>query len=149
MTVGAGWVGSSAVGETGQRWMSAAGPAIRVGVPFWMSGLVGKSKGPVVTIGTTGTRGFQYWGFSSGFAGNFGSISGDFSGRQITDFYTSTFKTVVLRFSGANTGSVIVVVNGGRYQFDSNGNGGYTNMSEALANIIINANGGQLGISPG
>ncbi|MDM6737515.1 tail fiber domain-containing protein, partial [Enterobacter hormaechei] len=36
-------VGSSAVATTGQRWMSAAGSAVKVGTPFWMSGLVGKS----------------------------------------------------------------------------------------------------------
>ncbi|EAO9252059.1 putative receptor-recognizing phage tail fiber adhesin, partial [Salmonella enterica] len=29
MAVGSGWVGSQAVAETGQRWMSAAGSALR------------------------------------------------------------------------------------------------------------------------
>ncbi|EAO5057048.1 hypothetical protein E8A35_26680, partial [Salmonella enterica] len=43
MAVGSGWVGSQAVAETGQRWMSAAGSALRTPVPFWMSALVGKS----------------------------------------------------------------------------------------------------------
>lgn len=43
MAIGSGWVGSSAVATTGQRWMSAAGSAVKVGTPFWMSGLVGKS----------------------------------------------------------------------------------------------------------
>lgn len=38
-----GWIGSSAVAETGQRWMSAAGSAVRIGVPFWMSGMAGQS----------------------------------------------------------------------------------------------------------
>ncbi|HHR4773461.1 TPA: hypothetical protein ACS55J_005293 [Salmonella enterica] len=43
MAIGVGWVGSQAVAETGQRWMSAAGSAVKVPVPFWMSSLVGKS----------------------------------------------------------------------------------------------------------
>ncbi|EAR9329218.1 TPA: hypothetical protein R4G38_003172 [Salmonella enterica subsp. enterica serovar Kentucky] len=34
MTINSGWVGSSAVSETGQRWMSAAGRSVRVGTPF-------------------------------------------------------------------------------------------------------------------
>ncbi|WP_434426201.1 hypothetical protein [Enterobacter hormaechei] len=45
MTIASGWIGSSAVGETAQRWMSAAGQTINVGVPFWMSALAGKAKG--------------------------------------------------------------------------------------------------------
>lgn len=43
MAIGSGWVGSQAVAETGQRWMSAAGSAVKVPAPFWMSALVGKS----------------------------------------------------------------------------------------------------------
>ncbi|EBG1929777.1 hypothetical protein FH551_19630 [Salmonella enterica] len=43
MAIGSGWVGSQAVAETGQRWMSAAGAALRAPAPFWLSSLVGKS----------------------------------------------------------------------------------------------------------
>ncbi|MEG5552194.1 hypothetical protein UXO11_21680 [Enterobacter wuhouensis] len=42
MAIVAGWIGSSAVSTTGARWMSAAGSGVKVGTPFWMSGLVGK-----------------------------------------------------------------------------------------------------------
>lgn len=38
-----GWIGSSAVAETGQRWMSAAGSAVRIGAPFWMSQMANQS----------------------------------------------------------------------------------------------------------
>lgn len=38
-----GWIGSSAVTETGQRWMSAAGNAVRIGTPFYMSRMAGQS----------------------------------------------------------------------------------------------------------
>ncbi|HBL5511014.1 TPA: receptor-recognizing protein, partial [Enterobacter hormaechei] len=50
MAIGSGWVGSSAVSETGQRWMSAAGSAVRVGTPFWMGTLVGKSREQVINV---------------------------------------------------------------------------------------------------
>lgn len=43
MAIGSGWVGSSGVSTTGQRWMSAAGSKVKVNTPFWMSGLVGKA----------------------------------------------------------------------------------------------------------
>ncbi|MEG2434043.1 MAG: hypothetical protein RSB25_20630 [Acinetobacter sp.] len=43
MAISSGWVGSSAVNETGQRWMSAAGNAVRIGAPFWMSQMIGQS----------------------------------------------------------------------------------------------------------
>ncbi|ELD1608249.1 putative receptor-recognizing phage tail fiber adhesin (plasmid) [Escherichia coli] len=43
MSIVSGWVGSSSVTETSQRWVSAAGAAVRVGTPFSMSNLVGKS----------------------------------------------------------------------------------------------------------
>lgn len=39
-----GWIGSSAVNETGQRWMSAAGAAVRRPAPFYMSQLANQSK---------------------------------------------------------------------------------------------------------
>lgn len=38
-----GWIGTSAVAETGQRWMSAAGSAVRIGAPFWMSQMANQS----------------------------------------------------------------------------------------------------------
>ncbi|HDJ1984853.1 TPA: hypothetical protein PPS74_004945, partial [Salmonella enterica subsp. enterica serovar Concord] len=50
MTINSGWVGSSAVSETGQRWMSAAGRSVRVGTPFWMRTLVGKSREQVINV---------------------------------------------------------------------------------------------------
>ncbi len=43
MAIGSGWVGSSAVATSGQRWMSAAGSAVKVGKPFYMSSLIGKA----------------------------------------------------------------------------------------------------------
>ncbi|MFL1802311.1 receptor-recognizing protein [Plesiomonas shigelloides] len=44
MAIGSGWVGSQAVNETGQRWMSAARTAVRLGAAGWMSEMVGQAK---------------------------------------------------------------------------------------------------------
>ncbi|MCK6891120.1 receptor-recognizing protein [Enterobacter kobei] len=46
-----GWIGASAVQETGQRWMKEAGAAVRIGAPFWMSQLAGQSKEITITLG--------------------------------------------------------------------------------------------------
>lgn len=51
MAISSGWVGSSAVSETGQRWMSAAMQAVRLGRPAYMSAMVGRSKEIHYSIG--------------------------------------------------------------------------------------------------
>lgn len=52
MAISSGWVGSSAVNETGQRWMIAAMEAVRLGRPAWMSQMVGRSKEVYYSIGS-------------------------------------------------------------------------------------------------
>lgn len=47
-----GWIGTSAVTETGQRWMSAAMRAVRVSVPGWMGSMAGKSVEKAYSIGS-------------------------------------------------------------------------------------------------
>ncbi|EPC4780657.1 hypothetical protein Q1B84_001520 [Salmonella enterica] len=59
MAVGSGWVGSQAVAETGQRWMSAAGSALRTPAPFWMSSLVGKSAMGVASYVNSDGQGYD------------------------------------------------------------------------------------------
>ncbi|EBU3912555.1 hypothetical protein CWK15_14050 [Salmonella enterica] len=63
MAVGSGWVGSQVVAETGQRWMSAAGAALRAPAPFWMSSLVGKSVVGVASYANPQGSGHdaRYW----------------------------------------------------------------------------------------
>lgn len=53
MPVQSGWVGSSAVTETGQRWMSAARTTLRLNAAGWMSEMVGKSKEYVINVGAS------------------------------------------------------------------------------------------------
>ncbi|EKQ3557751.1 hypothetical protein P4464_002288 [Salmonella enterica] len=59
MAIGSGWVGSQAVAETGQRWMSAAGAALRAPAPFWMSALVGKSVMGVASYVNSDGQGYD------------------------------------------------------------------------------------------
>lgn len=50
MTVQSGWVGKSALDETGKNWMSEAGGVLRLGTPFWMSAMVGRSKELIINL---------------------------------------------------------------------------------------------------
>lgn len=43
MAVAGPWVGSSAVVNTGQNWMGGAAQRLRMGIPFWMSNMIGRS----------------------------------------------------------------------------------------------------------
>lgn len=45
-----GWIGTSAVAETGQRWMSAASRELRLGNPSWMSQFAGRSREIIHTV---------------------------------------------------------------------------------------------------
>lgn len=47
-----GWIGSSAVSETGQRWMYQAGQALRLTPPFYMSQFAGRSVEVTITLGS-------------------------------------------------------------------------------------------------
>lgn len=48
-----GWIGSSAVTQTGQRWMGAAGESLNLSKPFWMSQMAGLPKGNLdLTVGS-------------------------------------------------------------------------------------------------
>lgn len=43
MAVTGPWVGGSAKAETGERWMKEAGAKLRLGIPFMMSDMIGRS----------------------------------------------------------------------------------------------------------
>lgn len=53
MAIKSGWVGSSAVSETGQRWMAAAMKAVRLNPPAYMSAMVGRSKEIHYSVGAS------------------------------------------------------------------------------------------------
>lgn len=149
MTIASGWIGSSAVGETAQRWMSAAGPAINVGVPFWMSTLAGKSKGLKVTVARTqigilppGVKGpQQYPILAFGFLqGKGGSVVGNYSGREVTSCYFENangyFRFAV---SGGMSGSISLVIGGARYSVPYNSSlSCYALINTTLQNYFVN-----------
>lgn len=71
MAINGPWIGSSALAETGQNWMSAAGSVVKVGTPFWISSLNGKSKSnATIVVGKTldsahGAASATYYGYNS------------------------------------------------------------------------------------
>lgn len=66
--VSGGWVGSSAVAETGQRWMSAARTSLRLPAAGWMSEMVNRSTfNTVMNVGT----GRNSWGSGSSYGFNY------------------------------------------------------------------------------
>lgn len=79
MAVTGPWVGSSAKAETGEAWMVQAGAKLRIGTPFWMSNMIGKTVFELIFRinyhnqggGTGGTTiGFYQRGISINGAGN-------------------------------------------------------------------------------
>lgn len=56
-----GWIGSSAVTETGKRWMSEARTVVRLSASGYMSELAGKSKEILVTINTSSNTFSSTW----------------------------------------------------------------------------------------
>lgn len=73
-----GWIGASAVSETGERWMAAAGAKVGVGTPFWMSTLAGKSVGCKVSTVQYMRQAATVWGANTTATGEaaHGTITG-------------------------------------------------------------------------
>lgn len=89
MAISGPWIGSSAVAETGQRWMSAAGAAVRVGTPFWISALGGQSKYDFeLLIGYVYSANIPWRGYSTGAGGGvYGTKYYDPAGYSLSNFY--------------------------------------------------------------
>lgn len=51
MAVQGPWVGASYVAETGQRWAIGAASVLRLGTPFWLWQMVGRSREITFTLG--------------------------------------------------------------------------------------------------
>lgn len=69
------WIGSQAVAETGQRWMSQARPVVNLPAAGWMSEMAGRAKwNAVLIIGRKGSG--SIWGYSSGFYGGLTNNTG-------------------------------------------------------------------------
>ena len=93
MAISGPWVGSSAVNETGQRSMIQAAAVVRLGTPFYMSQLIGRSKWHFTFVpqkrwyNNTRWRGVWRKGANTGVWYNIShsayTIVGDYNGKQI------------------------------------------------------------------
>ena len=51
MAVAGPWIGTSALAQTGDHWMAGAAARLRMGVPFWMGNMIGRSVEVIHTLG--------------------------------------------------------------------------------------------------
>lgn len=64
--INSGWVGSSAVAETGQRWMSAARTDVRLGAVGWMSEMIGRRSKPAYFLSGAAATSQYGWSYDTG-----------------------------------------------------------------------------------
>ncbi|MGL4523810.1 MAG: hypothetical protein ACRCWQ_14780 [Bacilli bacterium] len=65
-SVASGWVGSSAVSETGQRWMAQARTSLKLGAAGWMSEMIGKRSKPAYYLSGSATTSQYGWSYDTG-----------------------------------------------------------------------------------
>lgn len=91
MPVSSGWVGSSAVAETGQRYMSAARTTLRLSAAGWMSEMIGKSKAnAIMTVGKYTNGPITALGYIGSGQTATGSMTGNIGGYTVLSLSTST-----------------------------------------------------------
>lgn len=125
MAINGPWVGSSAVAETGERWMQVAASAVRQGTPFWMSSLQGRSRQNFEfncqsrRSGQSVTRvGYSDFGPGDGAFG--GMVSGDCQGYGVSAFYGisgSTDQGLIL-YNAPNRSWAVQMLDGTRFDFN-------------------------------
>ncbi|EPU9412238.1 receptor-recognizing protein [Escherichia coli] len=143
MAIQAGWVGSSAVSETGQRWMSAAMQAVRLGRPAYMSAMVGRSKEIHYSIGASNSYNKDTlinWMKAQGSTPVVITITGNIvsqsTGVPCLDFPSSLTNEYVT-----------LIINSGVTVYGRGGNGGSNAAGAAGGNAINNAIGTRLRIT--
>jgi hypothetical protein len=122
MAVEGPWVGWSAVVNTGQNWMVGAAERLRMGVPFWMGGMVGRSVEVIHTLGADHNFNGQWFRdrcFEAGGAPIVFNITGDL---------VSYTRDVPLFFMNGDTPNEYVTLNihGGVHMWGRGGQGGWT-----------------------
>lgn len=139
-----GWIGSSAVNETGQRWMSQAAGQLRLGVPCWMSQFAGRSREIIHTLGADHNFNGQWFRdrcFEAGSTPIVFNITGDL---------VSYSKDVPLFFMYGDTPNEYVQLNiHGVTMYGRGGNGGSNSPGSAGGHCIQNDIGGRLRINNG
>lgn len=143
MAISSGWVGSSAVSETGQRWMSAAMEAVRLGRPAYMSAMVGRSKEIHYSIGASNSYNKDTlinWMKAQGSTPVVITITGNIvsqsTGVPCLDFPSSLTNEYVT-----------LIINSGVTVYGRGGNGGSNAGGAAGGNAINNGIGTRLRIT--
>lgn len=144
MAVTGPWVGSSAVVNTGQNWMGGAAQRLRMGIPFWMSNMIGRSVEIIHTLGADHNFNGQWFRdrcFEAGSAPIVFNITGDL---------VSYSKDVPLFFMYRDTPNEYVQLNiHGVTMYGRGGNGGSNSPGSAGGHCIQNDIGGRLRINNG
>ncbi|UZV41568.1 tail fibers protein [Escherichia phage Ec_MI-02] len=150
MAVTGPWVGSSAVVNTGQNWMGGAAQRLRMGIPFWMSNMIGRSVEVIHTLGADHNFNGQWFRdrcFEAGSAPIVFNITGNL---------VSYSRDVPLFFMYGDTPNEYVQLNiiGGAHMWGRGGQGGWTHSGgdgngQQGGHCIQNDIGGRLRINNG
>ncbi|EEV9360136.1 receptor-recognizing protein [Escherichia coli] len=150
MAVTGPWVGSSAVVNTGQNWMGGAAQRLRMGIPFWMSNMIGRSVEVIHTLGADHNFNGQWFRdrcFEAGSAPIVFNITGNL---------VSYSRDVPLFFMYGDTPNEYVQLNigGGVHMWGRGGQGGWTHSGgdgngQQGGHCIQNDIGGRLRINNG
>src|SRR5699024_5415063 len=122
MAVAGPWIGTSARAQTGDPWMAGAAVRLRMGVPFWMSNMNGRSVEVIHTLGADHNFNGQWFRdrcFEAGSAPIVFNITGDL---------VSYHRDVPLFFMNGDTPNEYVTLNihGGVHMWGRGGQGGWT-----------------------
>lgn len=119
-----GWIGTSAVSETGQRWMSAARTGVLLSAAGNMSQLAGRSKEITLNIGATDAyANTTLLNAMYAYGANGGGLN--FVVVVTGDIVSNSSAAPCLHFPASlNVGYIRLVINGGCHVFGRGGNGG-------------------------
>ncbi|UJJ74629.1 receptor-recognizing adhesin protein [Enterobacteria phage Ac3] len=144
MAVEGPWVGWSARVQTGDPWMGGAAQRLRMGIPFWMSNMIGRSVEIIHTLGADHNFNGQWFRdrcFEAGSTPIVFNITGDL---------VSYSKDVPLFFMYGDTPNEYVQLNiHGVAMYGRGGNGGSNSPGSAGGHCIQNDIGGRLRINNG
>lgn len=120
MAVTGPWVGSSAKAETGEPWMAQAGAKLRLGTPFWMSNMIGRSVFNFsLTIRYRNWNNIYYRGSWQVGGWNWSlkptsksTVQGNFEGKEVTLFVSVSGQGSVNYWNGDLQGTTLGIRNG-------------------------------------
>lgn len=118
-----GWIGSSAVTETGQRFMSTAAGELRIAVPTYMSRFAGASREQIINIGANDN---YNWATLVNQIKALGVAGNAFRVNITAPVISSTTAAPCLNFTSdlAGVDYILLVINSGAWVGGRGGNGG-------------------------